>query len=198
MEAVVVSGQLRPGLGKKGTKAVRNEGRIPCVLYTKDEVVHFSTTGKDVKSIVYTPDFKVADIAIEGKTYRAILKDVQWHPLSDEIVHIDFMGLQPGHTIKVEVPLRFKGVSPGVKAGGKLQQKLRRIRIKTTPENMVDELSVNISSMELGQSIRVRDIIVEDEGVEILNSPGVPVATIEIPRALRSAAAAAEKAAGKK
>jgi large subunit ribosomal protein L25 len=198
MEAVVVSGQLRPGLGKKGTKAVRNEGRIPCVLYTKDEVVHFSTTGKDVKSIVYTPDFKVADIAIEGKTYRAILKDVQWHPLSDEIVHIDFMGLQPGHPVKVEVPLRFKGVSPGVKAGGKLQQKLRRVRIKATPENMVDELSVNISTMELGQSIRVRDIIVEDEGVEILNSPGVPVATIEIPRALRSAAAAAEKAAGKK
>jgi large subunit ribosomal protein L25 len=198
MEIVAVSGQLRPGLGKKGTKAVRNEGGIPCVLYTKDEVIHFSTTGKEIKPIVYTPDFKVADIVIDGKTYRAILKDIQWHPLTDSIVHIDFMGLQAGHTIKVEVPLRFKGVSPGVKAGGKLQQKLRRVLIKTTPEHMVSELKVSISTLELGQSIRVRDILVEEEGIEILNSPGVPVATIEIPRALRSATAAAEKAAGKK
>ncbi|HQU58518.1 MAG: 50S ribosomal protein L25 [Phaeodactylibacter sp.] len=198
MEIVAVKGQLRPGLGKKVAKSVRNEGRIPCVLYGGDEIVHFSTVLKEIKAIVYTPDFKVAELAIDGKSYRAILKEVQWHPVTDNIIHIDFLRLVEGHPIKIEIPLRFKGVSPGVRAGGKLQQKLRRVLIKAMPEHVVGEMTVDISKLELGQSIRVRDIVIEEEGVEILNSPGVPVATIEIPRALRSATAAAEKAAGTK
>ncbi|MCB0569710.1 MAG: 50S ribosomal protein L25 [Phaeodactylibacter sp.] len=197
MEIVAVNGQKRVGLGKKETKAVRNEGLIPCVLYGGDEVVHFSTTLNDIRGVVYTPDFKIAELTVEGKAYRAILKDVQWHPVTDSIVHIDFLRLVEGNAIKVEVPLRFTGVSPGVRAGGKLQQKLRRVLIKTTPEHLISEMSVDISKLELGQSIRVRDIVVEEPGIEIMNSPGVPVATIEIPRALRSATAAAEKAAGK-
>lgn len=198
MEIIAVNGQARPGLGKKVAKAVRNEGRIPCVLYGGDEVVHFSTTLNEVRGVVYTPDFKVAELSVDGKTYRAILKDVQWHPVSDSIMHIDFLRLVEGHPVKVEVPLRFKGVSPGVRAGGKLQQKLRRVQIKATPEHLVTEISVDISKLELGQSIRVRDIVIEEPGVEIMSSPGVPVATIEIPRALRSATAAAEKAASGK
>lgn len=198
MEIVAVKGQLRPGLGKKVAKSVRNEGRIPCVLYGGDEIVHFSTVLKEIKAIVYTPDFKVAELTIDGKSYRAILKEVQWHPVTDNIIHIDFLRLVEGHPIKIEIPLRFQGVSPGVRAGGKLQQKLRRVLIKAMPEHVVGEMTVDISKLELGQSIRVRDIVIEEEGVEILNSPGVPVATIEIPRALRSATAAAEKAAGTK
>ncbi len=198
MEIIAVNGQARPGLGKKVAKAVRNEGRIPCVLYGGDEVVHFSTTLNEVRGVVYTPDFKVAELSVNGKTYRAILKDVQWHPVSDSIMHIDFLRLVEGHPVKVEVPVRFKGVSPGVRAGGKLQQKLRRVQIKTTPEHLVTEISVDISKLELGQSIRVRDIVIEEPGIEIMSSPGVPVATIEIPRALRSATAAAEKAASGK
>lgn len=198
MEIIAVNGQARPGLGKKVAKAVRNEGRIPCVLYGGDEVVHFSTTLNEVRGVVFTPDFKVAELSVNGKTYRAILKDVQWHPVSDSIMHIDFLRLVEGHPVKVEVPVRFKGVSPGVRAGGKLQQKLRRVQIKTTPEHLVTEISVDISKLELGQSIRVRDIVIEEPGIEIMSSPGVPVATIEIPRALRSATAAAEKAASGK
>ena len=192
MQTVAIKGEARTDLGKKFTKSVRNEGKIPCVLYGKDEVAHFSTTLKDIKSIVYTPEFKVAEIELAGNTYRCILKDVQYHPVTDEILHIDFLKLIDGHPVKVEVPIKFTGTSPGVKSGGKLIQQVRRIKIKTVPEKIVDELTLDISSLELGQSIRVRDIQAI-EGIEIMNSPGIPVALVEIPRALRSAAAAKEK-----
>ena len=194
MEAIAVNGELRPELGKKGSKAVRNEGRIPCVLYGGDEVTHFSVAFNDVRDLIYTPDFKLAEISLDGNVHKAILKDTQFHPVSDDIRHIDFLRLVEGAPIKVEVPVRFKGVSPGVKVGGKLQQKLRRVKIKTTPDNLIDELHVDISSLELGDSVRVRDIEAV-ENVEILNSPSVPLGTVETPRALRSAATAAAKEA---
>ncbi|MCB9081444.1 MAG: 50S ribosomal protein L25 [Lewinellaceae bacterium] len=191
-EVIALHGQPRSGLGKKSSKALRNDGRIPCVLYGENTLVHFSVAPLDVRGIIYTPDFKIIDLHLEGKTYRAILKDYQLDPLTDQVRHIDLMKLTDGHAIKVEVPIRFRGSSPGVKIGGKLQQNLRRAKIKTMPENLVDELMIDISKLELGQSIRVRDLDVP-AGIEVMNNPSIPVATVEIPRALRSAAAAAEK-----
>lgn len=197
MEAVAVSGQIRTDLGKKATKAIRNAKRIPAVLYSKDNVVHFSTTHNEVKQLVFTGDFKLSDVELDGKVHRCIVKDIQWHPVTDEIIHMDFLSLMEGHTVKLQVPVRFTGVAPGIRAGGKLLQAVRRVTIKTTPGKMVTELTLDISKLDLGQSIRVRDIAPID-GVEIMNPPGTPVGTIEIPRALRSAAAAEKKAAGKK
>lgn len=194
MEVIAISGQMRTDLGKTASKAVRNEGKIPCVLYGGDEAIHFSTTQKEVRDLIYTPDFKVAELTIDGKAYRCFVKEIQWHPVSDAVVHIDFLRLIEGVPVKVEVPLRFKGVSPGVKNGGKLIQKLRRVKIKTTPEHLIGELQVDISNLQLNQSIRVRDIDSARENIDVLNSPGVPVASVEVPRALRSATAAAEKA----
>ncbi len=192
MEIVTVKGEVRKEFGKKATKAIRGAKRIPCVLYGVDSLIHFTTTLKDVKTLIYTPDFKLAEVEVDGQKYRSIIKDIQWHPVTDEIIHIDFLKLIEGHSVKLEVPVRFVGVSPGVKAGGKLQQKVRRVKIKTVPEHMVSELELDISKMELGQSIRVRDIKV-NENIEIIQQPGTPVATVEIPRALRSAASAAAK-----
>ncbi len=194
MQTVTINGEVRKELGKKATTRARKEGKIPCVLYGKDEVVHFSTEFKDVKSLIYTPDFKLAEVKLGGETYRCILKDVQFHPVNDEILHIDFLKLIAGHPVKVEVPVRFTGTSPGVKAGGKLIRQVRRIKIKTVPEKLVDEMVLDISSLEMGQSIRVRDIQ-GLEGVEIINSPSIPVALVEVPRAMRSATSAKEKEA---
>ncbi|MCB0558197.1 MAG: 50S ribosomal protein L25 [Lewinellaceae bacterium] len=194
MEVVAISGQLRTDLGKKATKAVRNGGMIPCVLYGGDEIIHFSTNLKGVRDLIYTPNFKVAEVAIDGQVYKCFIKDIQWHPVTDEIVHLDFLRLIEGVPVKVEVPLRFNGVSPGVKNGGKLIQKLRRVKIRTTPEHLIGELNVDISKLLLNQSIRVRDIERGRDNIDVLNSPGVPVASVEVPRALRSATAAAEKA----
>ena len=197
METIAITGQSRAGLGKKPSKDLRNDGRIPCVLYGGQDVVHFSVTLNDVKNLIYTPDFRVANLNVDGKTYRCIVKDYQLHPLTSQLTHIDFLSLVDGQKVKLEVPVRTKGVSPGVKLGGKLQQKLRRVKVKTLPEEMVTELFIDISPLDLGQSLRVRDIQVP-AGIELLNAPSIPVVTIEIPRALRSAAAAEAKDTKKK
>ncbi len=194
MDTVAVSGQIRTELGKKSTKAVRNEGRIPAVLYSKDENIHFTTTHKEVKAMVFTPEFKIATLTVDGKEHRCIIKDIQWHPVTDQIEHIDFLSLIDGHPVKLEVPVSFHGTAPGVRSGGKLQQNIRRIKIKTLPENIVSELTLDVSSLELGQAVRVRDITPED-GVEIITSGSTPVAFIEVPRAMRSAATAEAKGA---
>ncbi|MEL6719627.1 MAG: 50S ribosomal protein L25 [Bacteroidota bacterium] len=192
MQTVALSGGPREGLGKKETKKVRQQGLIPCVMYGGNEVRHFTTVVNDVKALIYTPDFKVAEITLDGTSYRCILKEVQYHPVTDDILHIDFLQLIDGTPVKVELPIRFYGDSPGLKVGGKLLQNLRRLKIKTTPENLVDELKVDISSLELGQAVRVKDVDVMDN-MEVMVSAATPVAVVEVPRALRSAAAAAAK-----
>ncbi len=197
MQVVTISGTPRESLGKKSTKADRAAGLIPCVLYGGDEIYHFTTTAIQVRSLVYTPDFKLADIEMDGKSFKAIVKEVQFHPVTDAILHIDFLRLIDERPVKVQVPVRFFGNSPGLKVGGKLIQNVRRIKIKATPEHLVDELKLDISSLDLGQSIRVRDIEVNDN-IEVMMPGGTPVGTIEIPRALRSAAAAKEKEGAKK
>lgn len=195
MKVIAVNGELRSDLGKKATKEVRRNERIPCVMYGGDEAKHFSVSFNDIRGLIYTPDFKVAEINLDGSTHKAIVKDVQFHPVSDSIRHIDFLKLVDGKTVKLEVPIRFTGTSPGMKLGGKLIPKLRKVRIKTTPEYMVEEMYADISEVDLGQSIRVKDIE-PAENVEVMNSPNVPVASVEVPRALRSATSAAEKEEG--
>jgi len=185
MKKIAVTGQIRSDLGKQAAKAARREQQIPCVLYGGGEVVHFMTTHKQVKDLIYTPDFKIAEIQIDGASHRSIVKDVQFHPVTDEIVHIDFLRLVDGTPIKVELPVRFKGIAPGVKSGGKVMQKVRRIKVKALPEKLVDELRLDVSNLNMGDSIRVRDIEAI-EGMEILNSPGIPIATVEVPRAMRN------------
>lgn len=190
MNVVALEGQLRDNMSKSAVKALRKEGMVPCVLYGGDDVIHFAVSAKDVRPLIYTADFKTAELTVDGNTYRCILKEKQFHPVTDEIIHLDFLQLVDGATVRVQVPIRFTGSAPGVKVGGKLQQNLRALKIKTTPENLVDEMTADVSKLEMGQSIRVRDIKAV-EGIEIINSPGVPIATIETPRALRSATAAA-------
>ena len=184
MNTIAFSAEKRTGTGKKATKAVRASGQIPCVLYGGDTNIQFATTHKDVKGLIYTPDFNIAEITIDGTPHKCIIKDAQYHPVTESIIHLDFLKLEEGRTVKVEVPVRFKGVSPGVKLGGKMQQTLRRVKIKTTPENIVDSLFADISELSLGDSARVRDLEVPD-GIEVMNSPGIPVVSVEVPRALK-------------
>lgn len=198
MQSVQVSGEIRENLGKKFSKAARREGLVPAVLYGQGDPIHFTIKPLDVRSLVYTPEFKLAELNVGGKQYKAIVKDYQFHPVTDALRHIDFLALVPGHPIKVQVPVTFTGASPGVRAGGKLQVAVRRVKVKTTPEHLVDKVVLDISDLQLGNAIRVRDIQAT-EGVEIMNPPGQPIASVEVPRALRSAATAeakAEKAAG--
>ena len=197
MEVVKINGIVRNGIGKVATKLDRKNQTIPCVLYGGKDNVHFTTTWSEVRHLIFTPDFKQATLTIEGKSYNAILKEVQFHPATEQIMHVDFLSLTPGTPIKVQVPLRLTGVSPGVKSGGRLIQSVRKIKIKCMPEKMVDHMMLDISNLELGATARVRDVIAA-EGIEVTMQGAVPVVLIEIPRALRSAATAEAKAAGKK
>ncbi len=191
MQTITVNGQKRENLGKVATRESRQAGQIPAVVYGGDTNLSFSTTHRELKPLVYTPEFKLAEVNVDGSAHKCILKDIQFHPVTDAIMHVDFLKLTDGHPVKVEVPVSFEGVSPGVKSGGKLIQQLRRIKIKAIPENLVDHLRIDISELELGSAVRVRDIMAVD-GVEIMMNEATPVATVEVPRALKSAAAQAD------
>ena len=155
MNIVTVQGQERDILGKKASKSDRRSQIIPCVLYGGDQPVHFTTTEKEVKNLIYTGDFKLAELVIGGMKVKGIVKEVQFHPVTDRIMHIDFLRLIEGTPIKVELPVRFRGTSPGVRIGGKLIQNLRKVKVKTLPKDLVDHVLIDISSLEFGQSIRV-------------------------------------------
>ena len=185
METVNVTIQPRTETGKKANHQIRKDGRIPAVLYGKDSNHIFTTTHKEVKQLIYTPNFKLASIEIDGASHNAIVKDIQFHPVTDQIMHIDFVKLIDNHPVKVEVPIRFKGTSPGVKEGGKLIQSMRKVKIKATPENLVDELVADISGVMLGQAIRINELEI-GEGIEILSPANTPVASVEVPRALKT------------
>jgi large subunit ribosomal protein L25 len=197
MKVVQITTEPRTDLGKKAAKVARKVGKIPAVMYSINGVEHFSTTAKAVKSLVYSPDLKIAELELGGSNKKALLKDISFHPVTEEIVHIDFIELVEGHAVTANVPIKFKGVSPGVKAGGKLMASLRSVKVKTTPDKLVDELFVDISSLELAQSVRVKDLEAP-EGIEIKVDGNTPIAVIEVPRALKSATTAAKKEDEKK
>lgn len=164
---------------------------IPAVMYKSgggggSDTIEFAVSPSEVRHLIYTAQFKMAEISLNGSTHKCILKDVQFHPVTDAVMHIDFLELVPGIKFKATVPLNFVGQAPGVKAGGKFIATIRKVNILTTPEKAVDSMNIDISSMELGSTIRVRDIAAA-EGVEITNNGAVPVALIEIPRGLRQA-----------
>ncbi len=189
MEIVKVEAQVRENFGKKHTKQIRKQGLVPAIVYGGGTTAAISLTPKSVKPLVYTPDFKLAEITVGSDTYTCILKDIVFHPLTEEIVHIDFLRTIEGTPIKVEIPVDYKGKSPGVKEGGKLIAQLRKVRVKTTPDKLTDKLYVDISELELGNSVRIRDIELP-EGMEVMMTGATPVAIVEVPRALKSAAAA--------
>ncbi len=185
MEKIVIKANSRAEVGSVSAKSSRNNGMVPGVIYGGKDVIHFETDPVGFRYVIYSPDFKILNVEIGGKTHKCILKSTQFHPISEKLEHIDLLELIDGQPFKCKIPLRFKGSSPGVKVGGKFVQKLRVINVKTTPEKLVNELQADISGMELGGTLRVRDIIAQD-GIEITNPPAIPVASIEIPRALRN------------
>jgi large subunit ribosomal protein L25 len=187
MEIIAIQGHRREGSGKEEASKLRRQGLIPCIMYKSGggDATQFSAVPAEFRTLVYTSKFKMAEISLNGKTHKCILKDIQFHPVTDAVIHLDFLELVPGVKFKANIPVRFDGTAPGVKAGGKFLTKMRTVKVMMSPEGIVDELSADISTMDLGGTIRVRDIK-DTKGVEILNTGAIPIASIEIPRALRS------------
>ncbi len=195
MKTVDINGTPRTDLGKKATRAARREGMVPGVIYGGEEVVHFNANPKEMKDIVFTPAFNKAVVTVDGKKYDCILKDTQFHPVTDELLHVDLLQLIDGQVLKANIPVRCEGTAAGVREGGRLNQKLRKVTIKTTPDKLAAELLVNVSELNLGDSVRVKDIEFAD-GMEVMTGMSIPVASVEVPRSMRSAMDEAEGAEG--
>jgi len=198
MKSVAINGELRSAIGKKDSKKLRVDGKVPCVLYGGAEPVHFQADVAEFRKVVYTPNVYLVDLTVDGKEYKAIMQDVQWHPVEEQMLHVDFLQVDATKPIKVEVPVKVEGYAKGMRAGGKMKLNLRRLKVKALPQDLPDSITLNIDDLELGQSIKVGQI---DAGkLEILNSKSIPAVTIMITRAARAAmnAAAAAPAKGKK
>jgi large subunit ribosomal protein L25 len=191
MKSIAISGSPRENVGKRDAKELRYQGMIPAVLYGGATQTHFAVSAADLKPVVYTPDVQFVDLDINGTTAQAIIKDMQFHPLTDEILHVDFLQLDENKPVTIEIPIRLTGTSPGVKMGGKLVQKLRKLRVKALPSNHLDTIEVSIEGLEVGKSVRVRDISVPN--LTITNTPEDTILSITTSRALRQAEQEAAK-----
>ena len=184
MRTVEIIGYKRANLGKADAKRLRADSQVPCVLYGGKEQVHFYSPMILFREIVYTPNAAFVKLNIEGEEYSAILQDIQFHPVSEVILHADFMALSDDKLIKMNIPVKFTGEAPGIIQGGILVVKLRKIRISALPENMPESITLDVSGLDLGKSIKISSI--EADGFEILNSSRVTIASVEIPRALKT------------
>ncbi len=158
MKTIAIEGAARTELGSKGAKQLRRENKVPCVIYGGEETIHFSTDEVSFKTLLFTPEVYKVEIAVDGKTYNAVIRDVQYHPVTDEVEHVDFLELVPGKTITIQVPVILMGNARGVRNGGRLKVNLRKLRVKATEENLPGHIEINIENLRIGQTIRVQDI----------------------------------------
>ncbi len=177
-----MSGSLRENVGKKDAKKLRREGKVPCVLYGGEKQVGFSMNEVDFKHLIFTPEVKLVDLDIDGKQYKASLQDVQYHPVTDSILHVDFLEVTPGKALVIGIPVRITGVSRGVLMGGKLVQKVRKLKVKGLAEHLPDDIVVDITELDIAQSIKVQHIKVEH--LQMLDNPSSIVVTVAATRAV--------------
>jgi large subunit ribosomal protein L25 len=194
MKTIAISGSPRENVGKRDAKELRYEGKVPAVLYGGKEQQHFAVVIADLRDVIYTPDVNFVEIDVNGTKTKAIVKDTQFHPLTDVLMHIDFLQLFDEKEIVMEIPVKLTGTSPGVKMGGKLIQKLRKLRVKALPANMPQNVEVSLDKLEVGSLFRVRDL--KGDKYVITNTPEDTIVSVAMSRALKQAETEAAK--GKK
>ena len=184
MKTVVVKGQKRTALGKKDSKKLREQEIIPAVLYGGDEPIHFSVPFSELRKLVYTPSVYLIDLDIDGEIFPALMQDVQWHAVEEQILHVDFLKIDGEKTIKIEVPVKVAGLAKGIKAGGKLKSNLRRLKVKALAENLPDVITINVTKLGIGDSIKVGDLSIEN--VEFLDNKSNLVVSVNVTRLAKS------------
>jgi len=199
MKSITIEGSERESVGKKATKALRDAGMVPCVIYGGSQPVHFAADERAFKNLVYTPNAHTVEVVLAGKKYNAILQDIQFHPVSDRINHIDFFQLSDDKEIIMEVPVNVVGTSPGVLLGGVLRLNQRRLKVKALPKHLPDFVEANITELQMGNKLYVTKI--ETNNFKLMHPDNTVVAQVRISRAAMKAAqeaAKAEKGAKKK
>ncbi|UEG48514.1 50S ribosomal protein L25 [Ferruginibacter lapsinanis] len=196
MKSITIEGQIRTEFGKSATRQLRLEEKVPAVIYGGATEINFAAPATAFKHLVYTPDFMVVELKVDGKSYKCVLKDLQFDKVSDRLIHVDFLELVEDKKVTVTLPLKFTGVPAGVKSGGKLVTKIKSVKVKLLPKYLRENIELDISSLELNGNIRVSDVIAEN--MEIMNSPRIPIASVTMTRQLKQEEAAAPKAAAPK
>ncbi|MCW3074442.1 MAG: ribosomal protein [Flaviaesturariibacter sp.] len=196
MKTITIEGQLRTEHGKTAARLLRSQELVPGVIYGGAQEINFVAPAKALRALVYTPSFQFAEVTIDGKTYRTILKDLQFDKISDELIHVDLLEMVEDKKVVAQIPLKFTGVASGVKAGGRLVPKMKSLKIKTYPKYLKEQIEVAVDALEIGGNLRVEDV--KDENYEIMNSPRIPIVSVVTTRALRQEEAAAATPAKKK
>ena len=192
MKTITIEGQLRTAFGKSATRLLRSEENVPAVIYGGAKEVNFFAPATAFKNLVYTPQFMVAEIKVDGQTYRCVMKDLQFDKVSDKLIHVDFLELVDDKKVTVTLPLKFVGTPAGVKAGGKLVVKIKSLKVKLLPKDLQENIELDISNLELNGNIRVEDVIAPN--MEKMNSLRIPIASVTMTRQLKQEEAAAGKA----
>ncbi len=185
MKSVELSGFLRENVGSMDSRTLRYEGKVPCVMYGNGVQTHFWVYGYDLKKLTHTPETSIVKVSVNGKTHETVLQEVQYHPVNESFIHADFLVLDHNKEVKVSLPVHYVGDSIGVKAGGKLVVRFKRMKVKALPKNLPDAIKVDISQLDLAKSIRVKDVLVD--GFIILDAPSNPICTVAIPREMKKA-----------
>jgi large subunit ribosomal protein L25 len=196
MKTITIEGQLRTENGKKAARQLRSQEMVPGVIYGGSEEVNFYASTKAFKPLVYTPEFQVAEVKVNGKTYRTILKDLQFDKVSDALAHVDLLELVEDKKVIATIPLKFTGSSKGVKDGGKLIAKIKSLKIKAYPKYLKEAIEVDLTPLELNSNIRVEDV--KADNMEVMNSPRIPIASVVLTRQLKQEEAAAPAAGAAK
>jgi large subunit ribosomal protein L25 len=194
MKSIAISGSPRENVGKRDAKELRYQDQVPAVLYGGKTQTHFSVSAADLKPVVYTPHVHFIDLEVAGAKAQAVIQDIQFHPVTEKILHVDFLELDQNKPIAIEIPVKITGTSPGVKMGGKLVQKLRKLRVRGLPKDHLDNIEVSIEGLEVGKSVRVADIKLTN--LTITNAVEDTIVSVTTSRALRQAEQ--EAASGKK
>ncbi len=180
MKTVSMSGSRRENVGKKDAKALRNMGKVPCVIYGGKEQIHFAVAAPEFRHLVYTPEIAFVDLNIDGKSFKAILQDIQFHPVTDNIYHADFVELADDKAIVMGVPVKTQGLAIGVAKGGKLMTKLPKLKVKALPEFMPEIITVDVTKLKIGFGVKVRDIQVPN--AELLDTSNAVVVNVRMTR----------------
>ena len=185
MKTLQIQGAARADFGKKAAKASRREGQIPCILYGGGEEVAFTVDTKAVKPLIYTPNSYIVEIEIDGKVEKAVMREVQFHPVREQILHIDFYRVQEGKPVAIAIPVRLTGTAEGVKVGGKLALSARKLVVKAMVDQLPDEIVVDVTPLNVGQTIFVGDL--QFENLQFITPATTAVCAVRVTRATRAA-----------
>ncbi len=189
MKAVQLSGSPRASVGKVDAKAVREKGFVPCVIYGGKEQIHFQADERAFKPIIFTPNAHIVEVNLDGKVYRTVLQEAQYHKITDRLIHADFLEIVDGKPVTANIPVVIVGQSEGVKKGGKLVLKVRKLKARGLADKLPDTIEIDITKLDIGGSIAVGDIQVE--GATLLNAKNVSVVSIATTRAVAATESAA-------